>query len=220
MIQKNRRALLGLFLVAIGLFILLDNLNILPRMPWWLYRWYTLLIVIGVFNLLVGNRTPAFILVTIGVIFLLDDAYLYFDWGDLWPVVLIIVGLAFIFRQRAKALGESTIDDNFFEALNIFGGGNQKVTSHRLEGGRITSIFGGSEVDLTEAKPVEGAKIEVFTMFGGTEIIVPDDWNVKVEVAAILGGFEDKRKTQPSSDNSPTILIKGLTLLGGGEVKS
>ncbi len=216
--ERNRRALLGLFLVIIGAFILLDNLHILPRMPWWIFTWQMLLIAIGVFNLLLGNRTPAVVLIGIGAFFLLEEIY-YFNWRDFWPVILIIIGLAFIFRQRSMARG-NVLQDNYFDALNILGGGNQKVASHKLEGGKITTIFGGSEIDLREAKPVDGATIEIFTMFGGAEITVPEDWNVKVEVTSILGAFEDKRSNVKTDDKSPTIRIKGMTLLGGGELKS
>ncbi len=196
----------------------MDNLHILPRMPWWLFTWQMLLIAIGLFNLLVGNRGPAIVLIAIGAIFLLDDLY-YFDWGDLWPIILVVIGLVFIFRQRSGNWANRTTDENYFDSLNIFGGGNQKITSHKLEGGKITSIFGGSEVDLREAKPVDGATIEVFAMFGGSSIIVPQDWNVRVEVAAILGGFEDKR-TIVKVENAPTVVIKGTVILGGGDVKS
>jgi predicted membrane protein len=64
-----------------------------------------------------------------------------------------------------------------------------------------------------------GAIIEVFTMFGGTEIRVPGHWRVNVEVSSILGGFENKR-TPVTTEDAPVLRIKGMTILGGGEVKS
>jgi predicted membrane protein len=217
MTPLNRRAFLGLFLVIIGLLLFLERQEIV-FFPWWVTTWQMLLIGIGLFNLAVGNRTPAIILIGIGGFFLLEEMY-YFDFEDYWPLILVIIGLAFIFRQRSASKGNVS-DDDYFDSLNIFGGGNQKFVSEKLQGGRITSIFGGSEVDLRESKPVDGATIDIFTLFGGSDIIVPRDWNVKIEVSAILGGFADNRENVQQQSDAPKVVIKGLTLLGGGDLKN
>ena len=154
----------------------------------------------------------------IGTFFLLKEHY-YLSMHDFWPVILIIIGLSFIFRHR-KLTANKEINDNYFEAMNVFGGGNQIISSPALEGGRITSIFGGSEVDLRQSKALPGAKIEITTVFGGCDIMVPPDWKIKNEVTAILGGFEDKRTNISHDENAPIVVIKGLTMFGGGEVKS
>lgn len=214
----NRRAILGIFLVVVGLLILLENLRMIPSLPWWLFTWQMLLIALGVINLLSGNRTAAIILIGIGGVFLLEDMY-YIDFRDWWPLILIIIGLAFLFRQRQYSKSRE-MEDDYFDALNIFGGGNQRVSSHKLQGGKITSIFGGSEVDLRDAKPVSGATIDLFALFGGAELRVPTEWNVKVEVISILGGFSDKRDLTAQEDDAPLVVIKGLAIFGGGEVKS
>jgi len=214
--HTNRRAILGLLLVITGILLLLENLRLIPGLPYWLFTWPMILVGLGILNLISGNRTAAIILIGIGTLFILQDIY-YIRFKDYWPVILIIVGLAFIFRQKSESRG-STLNDDYFDALNIFGGGNQRIASHKLRGGKITSIFGGSEIDLSESKPVSGSVIDVFTMFGGAEIKVPNDWNVKIEVTSILGGFSDKRKNVSISESSPVVVIKGTTLLGGGEI--
>jgi len=57
-------------------------------------------------------------------------------------------------------------------------------------------------------------------MFGGTQVIVPPDWTVRVEVFSLLGGFSDNRhsdlKVIPDSDK--VLIIKGFVMFGGGEV--
>ena len=59
-------------------------------------------------------------------------------------------------------------------------------------------------------------------MFGGSTFIVPENWNVRVEVTSIFGGFADKRSLAADTviDNSRTLVIKGIIFFGGGEVKS
>lgn len=215
--QQNRKAILGLFLVLIGVVLLLDNLSILPRLPWWIYEWYTVMIVIGILAFFSGSKTSAIIFGGIGLAFLFQDLF-YFSWRDFWPVILIIIGLSFFFRKRLNMTG-SVSNENYFDSLNIFGGGNQKILSHKLEGGKVTTIFGGAEIDLRESRPISGAQVEIFTMFGGIELFVPEDWNIKVEVTSIFGGFEDHRKNS-NDENAPLVIIKGVTLFGGGEIKA
>ena len=59
-------------------------------------------------------------------------------------------------------------------------------------------------------------------IFGGCGIKVPLDWNVRNEVTTIFGAFTDKRGDtfqHSSYDPSKTIVIKGITVFGGVEVK-
>jgi len=56
-------------------------------------------------------------------------------------------------------------------------------------------------------------------LFGGSSLIVPSDWNVKVEVFNIFGGYVDRRMSN-QVDYNKTLVIKGVTIFGGGDVKS
>lgn len=42
---------------------------------------------------------PGIVLIGIGVILLIRENWYWFDWGEFWPVLLIIVGLTLIFRK-------------------------------------------------------------------------------------------------------------------------
>jgi hypothetical protein len=61
--------------------------------------------------------------------------------------------------------------------------------------------------------------IEVVFIFGGSTMLVPADWNIQVEVFNIFGGYVDKRISSQIDPNK-TVIIKGVTIFGGGEVKS
>jgi predicted membrane protein len=105
----------------------------------------------------------------------------------------------------------------------VFGGGERQVVSQNFRGGKITAIFGGIELDLTRAALAPGvSEIEIACVFGGTTLIVPDDWNVTLEVTPVLGGFSDSRKLHAGRTVDPTkhLVIKGAVVLGGGELKS
>ncbi|MEP1891886.1 MAG: hypothetical protein ABJJ14_09455, partial [Cyclobacteriaceae bacterium] len=80
------------------------------------------------------------------------------------------------------------------------------------------NIFGGSDIDLSESKPIDGATIEIFSMFGGCDITVPKDWQLEIDTIAVFGGFSDKRKTITTT--GPRVVIKGIMIFGGGDLKS
>ncbi len=208
---------LGLFLVVIGVLFLLRNLDMID-LPWYFYSWQMLLIGIGAFNFLTGNRSIGFILAGIGIVFLLPDI-INFDFSDLWPVILIIIGVSFFLGNRRKtASGSREVNLDVIDEMAVLGGGERVVTSQNFQGGKVTAMFGGHGIDLRSAKLSPGTHtIEVFTMFGGTELKVPEDWSVKSEVTPILGGFSDKRRVTPS-DPERVLVLKGTVLFGGIEI--
>ena len=47
------------------------------------------------------------------------------------------------------------------------------------------------------------------------------NWDVKIDVIAIFGGFSDKRRNMTtSSEGDRRLVIKGIAIFGGGEIKS
>ena len=96
--------------------------------------------------------------------------------------------------------------------LNIFGGGERTINSDNFKGGKITCVFGGSSIDMLSAKLAPGNNvIDVFTVFGGSKLIIPSDWDIKLDVVAIFGGFSDKRRNiTTSSEGDSRLIIKGI----------
>ena len=86
----------------------------------------------------------------------------------------------------------------------------------------MTAIFGGSELLFNESIPhPDGCVLDVLFLFGGSKMIIPEDWNVKSEVVSIFGGFSDKRPVKnAASDSEKKIVIRGIVIFGGGEIKS
>ncbi len=246
---KDRRYLAGLLLVAIGMLLIIENIKFIPDfIPWWVWTWQFLLITIGVFSLLTSeNTTPGIVLVSIGTLFLLSDVlpwlqpWLYNVFNDVsslfWYLIIIIIGISLIIRGRHRTPGspeskggrhynpsaprESTQD--YIDELAIFGGADKIITTDNFKGGKITTMFGGADVKLLHSELAPGTHtIDVFSMFGGFTIVVPPHWQVKIDVVAVFGGVDDKRYPTPDSvkDNTRQLVIKGLVLFGGGEIKS
>ncbi len=215
--ESKRRIILGIIFVIIGLALLLDNLRLIPDLPEYVFYWANIFLVIGVINLVSGNHKPAFIFFIIWLFFTLQRYY-YLDFEDYWPLIIIAIGVSFIIKNKpSHSLG--THSENYFDDLNIFGGSNKKITSLGFEGGKSTNVFGGSDIDLRDASPVDGATIQVFTLFGGCDIIAPPEWDIHIDTTSIFGGFDDKRE-KSSAMTDYKIFVKGFTMFGGGSIKS
>jgi predicted membrane protein len=143
-----------------------------------------------------------------------------------WPSIFIIIGVIFIISRRRgwnAPTSRGVLNDDYVDYVNVFSGGERQIVSQNFQGGKITAIFGGIELDLTKAGLAPGAsELEIACVFGGATIIVPDDWFVRIEVTPILGGFSDSRKLNPGRtiDANKQLVIKGAVVFGGGEVKS
>jgi hypothetical protein len=82
--------------------------------------------------------------------------------------------------------------------------------------------MGGFEIDLRGAQ-IQGdsATIEIFTLFGGIELKVPQDWYVVLQGTPILGMFANTAKPLPESAGPrKKLILKGAAIMGGVEVKN
>jgi predicted membrane protein len=238
----------GLFLLIIGGIALAKTLGAIPQEFGWLWSWQMLLIGIGFFlGVRHGFRGGAWlILMVVGGVFIMRDFYgTIISWQYLWPTALILLGLFIIIRphrhhryikeyvdqkvddamknsQQASTSNEAfTASEDFIDTTSIFGGVKKNVISKNFKGGDITNIMGGSEIDLTQADINGTVTIDLTQVFGGTKLIVPSNWQVKAQMAAIFGGVEDKRSAQHSIlDPNKTLILDGTSIFGGIEIKS
>jgi len=229
----GKAAALGVLVIAAGLLLLARNTGFLdPTVSRIIFSWEMLLIAIGVVNIFWRQSFwSGVILIGIGGFFLLVNFYHmpFSTWQIFLPALIILVGLKMIFgktnfekRMFKQPMFNHTVgSEDFFEDIAVFGGGERKVVTPNFKGGRMVAAFGGSKVDLSHCNIAPGDRpvIEVVSIFGGTALLVPSDWNVKVEVFNIFGGYADKRIAS-QVDYSKTVIIKGITIFGGGEVKS
>ncbi len=236
--RNGRKAVLGLIIVVLGLMLLADNFGILSHsFKSVFFSWQMLLIGIGVLNLFKRNGYfGGLVLIIIGTFFLIPDVFsLPFNFiSMLWPLILIIVGVLIIFRRRVnfhhnhyhynrhfQYTDVNNLDGGLIDEVLIFGGGRKNINDQNFKGGRITCIFGGTELDFTNAKLADGVNmIDLVCLFGGASLIVPADWHVRTEVVSILGGFADKRMKMPDGNKDRELVIKGVAVFGGGDVKN
>lgn len=86
-------------------------------------------------------------------------------------------------------------------------------------GFKTLALFGGAKIDLCEALLTKGeVKIRAFAMFGGVEVIVPEDANVHITGVGILGGF-NHGASGAGAPGGPRVLVTGLAIFGGVDVR-
>ena len=226
----DKRVLLGSILIGLGALFFLNSLDIFSfNFGRVIFSWPFFFIVIGMYLTLNTNRKMlGGILAGLGFVFIIPRILPSVDYNGsvVLAIFLIAIGSYIVLNQRKKTdevdeLGRITKD--VIDDVAIFGGGTKIVTSDNFRGGNITAVFGGSEIILKGSKLAEGTNsIDILAVFGGTTIVVPNDWNVVMNVTSIFGGFSNKSIKDPSAfvDQNKTLIIKGLVVFGGGELKT
>jgi predicted membrane protein len=220
---------LGLVLILAGILLLAGKFGFIPYPVYnVLLSWPMIFVAIAVVNFVKREIFPGMIFLAVGTFFMLPDLLPDVSTREImrfWPVLLIFGGILFIFRRKQSHPFhvETTDNHEVIDEVNVFGGGVTNVSSSNFKGGKITCVFGGGEMNFANSKLSEtGAIIDMVAVFGGMKIMVPRDWTVKVEVVSVFGGFSDKRiyMGEPGSSQGKTLLIKGVNIFGGGELRS
>ncbi len=221
----------GMIFILIGLAFLLDHLGIVSLGSLWRF-WPMLLVFVGVLNFLAQRRSWGTLLMLAGVLLQLNQLGIaHFGWAAFWPMMLIALGLFIMwgsFEWSSKSVPSTSAAGDPRTTLNeavVFGGLERRMTSQDFQGGDITAIFGGVELDLTEANmQADQATLAITAIFGGVEVRVPPTWQVAFRGAPIFGGIEDKTRTarvdDPASPSLKTLVITGAVIFGGLEIKN
>lgn len=225
--NKISNFLWGLVFVIVGVIIGLNMLEI-TDINIFFDGWWTLFIIIPCFIELFkdDDKTGDFIGLAIGVLLLLACQDLL-DFGLvlrlIFPIILILIGLSFIFRdsinrkikKEIKYLNKNNKEQHEYTAT--FGGQNIDFTNEKFTGCNLTAVFGGIKCDLKDADIKDGSLINVSSIFGGVTIYTPKDINIKVVSLPIFGGVTNKNVN--SGNNKTTLYINATCIFGGVEIK-
>jgi len=180
--------------------------------------------------------------VLIGSVFLVDRIVpeLYFR-PYLWPIAIIAIGLFIIFnpgrigggwgnRGRwndgfSKAGATNTgagQGEEYLDSVSIFGGIEKNIVTKDFKGGEITTLFGGSSLNLSQADIKDKAVLGLTQIFGGATLIIPANWRLQSEMVSVFGGIEDKRvfQKEQNDEQAKTLVLRGTSIFGGLEIKS
>lgn len=244
--DRYGRTVTGLFFVAVGLLLLAYKMGV-AFIPSWIFTWPCILIIIGIYT---GIKTKFknfswVILTAIGTIFLIDQQTHDLNLNQyILPIAFIGIGLIFITRPRnrwkdeyrmnkhywknhwreamtAETQNVNTGDGEFVEINSVFGGAKKIIFSKNFKGAEINCFMGGAELDLSQADIQGTVTIEANQVFGGTKLIIPPHWDLKVEITSVFGGVEDKRPPVATTvDTTKVLILKGTSVFGGIDIRS
>jgi predicted membrane protein len=216
--------IMGLLVVFVGVMFTLDNLGVADAERYLRY-WPVAIIALGfakVWQARDGRGGFG------GVIFIIAGSWLLLNslmlvhveelW-EFWPLLLVLLGVSIVWRSlggRTAAGADSTAT---VSAVAVLGGVNRGNNSKAFRGGDLTAVMGGCEVDLRQAAIDGEAVIDVFAMWGGIELRVPEDWTVDSRITPLLGGVEDKTRP-PQGATAHRLVLRGFAIMGGIEVKN
>lgn len=226
--KKSTKILWGIVLILLGVILALKSLNIMD-INIFFDGWWTLIIIIpsliGIFT--DSNKMPSIISFLVGVVLLLCCLdILAFDliFKLVVPAIVVIVGLKLIFGTFKSAKASKIIEENAQSNVNrtqtcaTFSGQDVNYSGQEFYGTNLDAIFGGVNCDLRSAIIPKDCVIKVSAIFGGIDIFLPDNVNVKVNSNSFFGGISNKRHTN-SASNSVTVYVEGMCLFGGVDIK-
>lgn len=216
----------GLMIVALGVIFTLDNLEIIDARDY-IRFWPAGLVAIGMLKLWQASRDGhgwfgGLVFVGIGVWWLIEGiVYIRVDARDILPLFLVFIGGYMVWRGfGGQRRDRGTDGHSSFSGLAIMGGVSRRSNSQNFRGADLTAVMGGCEIDLRQAsiEPGTEAVIDVFALWGGIEIKVPDDWTVITRVTPLMGGVEDKTRVPQVTDKR--LVVNGFVVMGGVVVKN
>ena len=246
--RENGRVAGGLILVVVGVTLLLRKMGF--YMPGWLFSWPMILILVGLYTGFKHSfRNKSWlILIAIGGFFLVSRFIPDLNLEPLfWPLLIIGMGIVFIVRPGKNSWGnfktdrwydkgqnESTgitSDTNdasftdsadYLQVRSVFSGVKKHIVSKNFQGGTISAVFGGAEIDLSQAEINGQVIIKMEILFGGSKLVVPPHWAVQNEIDGVFHGVDDKRRFNPNAAINPgkVLILKGSATFGGIEIVS
>ena len=118
--------------------------------------------------------------------------------------------------MRPRLSGETDPTDNEVDLAAVYGSLVFRSEATAFRGGRVVCWYSGVDVDLRGATlDSAGAALDVWTLYGGTRIRVPEAWSVDSHGIAVFGGA-GSTATPPDHDApGPVLSVRHRTLFGG-----
>ena len=112
-------------------------------------------------------------------------------------------------------------NDDYINTTAVFGGIKKTVISKDFRGGKISNLFGSTELDFTHADLAGVAVLDISQGFGEVKIAVPSDWWIESNTTQLFATVEDNRtNTMNAYDSKKILVLRGTSVFGVVEILS
>lgn len=137
------------------------------------------------------------------------------------PFILVAIGMSIIlkslFQSKITEKIKSVNKNNLESYCATFSEQRVSMDGVDFKGANLDAIFGSVSLDLNGAHMNEDRVINATAIFGGIDIKVPENINVKVKSNSVFGGVTNK--VAHKTENAPTVYINGSGIFGGVTIK-
>lgn len=225
--KKLSSVLWGIVLIALGVLLALNAFGIDTNI--FFDGWWTLFIIIPSAISLITDRdkTGSFIGLGLGVILLLScQEIIEFSMVIklFVPFMIIVIGLRVLIgsiwkKNTDEVIHANVSNGNYVHNCSVvFSEQNINLSNQEFSGAQLEAVFGGIDYDLRNAIITQDCVINVKAIFGGINIFVPDNVNIKVNTTSLFGGVDNK-KHGGITQKTATLYIDGKCLFGGVDIK-
>ena len=224
--KKTSKIIWGVVLIIGGIIFALNTLNI-TNIDVFFDGWWTLIIIIphlvGLFT--EREKIRNIIGIFVGVVLLLCcQGILSFSMIMKLsvPAVIVIIGVKLLFGGLFGGKANEMISEMQKKgkeprtACACFSTFEMKCDGEAFDGAELTAAFGNVKCDLRNAIIGKDCAIKVSAVFGGIDILVPENVNVKVDSTSIFGVASNKTALHK---DATTIYVNGVCMFGGVEIK-
>jgi len=105
--------------------------------------------------------------------------------------------------------------------VGIMGGGDHRGRWRVASRCTVVNVMGGAHLDLTAATVEDlETEIRVFSLMGGSDIIVPHGVHVELSGFAFMGGNDLRvEEAAPPPPSAPVVRVRAYSVMGGTDVK-
>ena len=219
----------GTILVVVGCILGLNAVGV-TNVDIFFDGWWTLFIIIPSFIGLLkdSDKTGSIVGLVIGVALLLacQDIFSFdFIWKLAFPVILIIIGLSIIFKnvllkktaEEIKKINKNGTKQNSCYAT--FSEERVDYSNEKFTGANLTAVFGGVKCNLSKSIIEKDVVINAKSIFGGIEIYIPSNVNIKIKSTSVFGDVSNKTEND-NADNKHTIYVDGTAVFGEIKIKN
>ena len=239
----------GLLIIFIGVVFSLDELGIAPAGSYLRFWPTALVVIglLKLLQAKEGGGAFAGLLFTLAGVWLQAEEFdiIHIRLWQIWPLALVLFGGYLVWQglsgrepQRRPPTPDVPVPDgsvreswsgeartkivdstSTVSGVAILGGVSRGSNSRAFRGADLLAIMGGYQLDLRQAAIHGEAVIDVFVMWGGIEIRVPEDWSVSSKIVPLMAGVEDKTRA-PQGATDHRLVLRGFALMGGVEIKN